>query len=461
MNLDKTIEDFRTGKLELDCRRMVLSQSAVGGERYEGKGYIRQCADGGLVYKIYVTGHENASPHEGLIREMGLVGKVHPDELFFDLVAEVKDGTEIRASRLIPRVSWSTCGEPELIRGPLPSVTATNKRLPQKAHVLELSFFEEYSIPKTHWNEVEEVDGMHSVVDGAEFEACGMAFTARVRAGSGRSVIEVAASAPFPPDYHWRIQEALQFIVGRTASVSAVVTCEPGFQTIELMSPTRSSVRPHFCPPISHASIEYRQHGWALFGAYLAYIVEMNPPTQWHPLGYHLYIAREASANSIDSWAMGVSVALEAVASLVSIPDEQEEPSGTDAAVEKLKRYVAGEADLADIKERLDGLLSMLKQPPGPRDTLEWLAGEGKVEGAYIKQWKKLRNTLVHPKLGDLKQPDQATVQKQLDRIHCVQVLLCQITYYLIGYSGPYTDYGAGGFPIKEYPLDAPRPIGG
>ncbi|MBR8034725.1 hypothetical protein [Burkholderia vietnamiensis] len=461
MNVDKTIEDFRTGKLELDCRRMVLSQSTEGGERYEGKGYIRQDADGGLVYKIYVTGHENASPHEGMIREMSLVGKVHPDEHFFDLVAEARDGTEIHASRLIPWVCWSKLGEPELIRGPLFSVTATNKKLPQTAHVLELFFFEEYSIPKTHWNDVEEVDGVHSVADGAEFEACGVEFKARVRAGSGRSVVEVAGSEPFPPDYHWRIQEALQFIVGRTAVVSAVVTCGPGFQTVELISPARSSARPHFCPPISHASIEYHRHGWTLFGSYLEYIVKMNPPTQWHPLGYHLYIAREASANSIDSWAMGVSVALEAVASLVSIPDEQEEPSGTDAAVEKLKRYVAGEADLADIKERLDGLLSMLKQPPGPRGKLEWLAGDGRVEGAYIKQWTKLRNALVHPKLGDLKQPDQATVQKQLDRIHCVQVLLYQITYYLIGYSGPYTDYGAEGFPIKKYPLEAPRPIEG
>ncbi|WP_175896384.1 hypothetical protein [Burkholderia cepacia] len=95
------------------------------------------------------------------------------------------------------------------------------------------------------------------------------------------------------------------------------------------------------------------------------------------------------------------------------------------------------------------------------RIKLEWLACDGRVEGAYTKHWKKLRNALVHSKLADLQQPDQATVRMQLDRIHCVQVLLCQITYYLIGYSGPYADYGAEGFPIKEYPFEAPRRVGG
>ena len=43
LNPDKTIDAFRQGKLDLDCKRMVLTQrKKKGSERFIGKGYIRQ-----------------------------------------------------------------------------------------------------------------------------------------------------------------------------------------------------------------------------------------------------------------------------------------------------------------------------------------------------------------------------------------------------------------------------------
>ncbi|WP_155122589.1 hypothetical protein [Burkholderia ubonensis] len=455
--MDKTIEEFRTGKLELDCRRIVLSQNSEGGERYEGKGYIRQNTDGVLVFKVYVTNHENATPHGALFNEMRHFGKVRPDELYFNLAAEVRGGMQLRASRLMPNVLWTLLGEPDFISGQLHSVTV-EPSLPQVEHVLELHFFEELPVPKTDWSEVEGVDGTHLVTDAAEFDAGGSHFKVRVREGSGRSVVVVTSSEAFSPGYYWRIQEALQFVIGRTVTVGACVTCGPGFQKAELFSPTRSSVRPHFCPPIKHSSIAYLRHGWALFSAYLTYVVNSSSATLWNPLAYHLYNARESSANSLDSWAMGVSVALEAVASLVSLPENFDRQGETEAAVRGLKRYIAGHAELGTIKDRVIGLLGMLEHPPGPRDKLKWLAAQGKAEKAYIQQWTDLRNAHVHPRLIDLEQPSQTAYQKQLDRIHSVQVLLCQITYYLIGFCGPYTDYAAEGYPEKDYPLVAPNP---
>jgi hypothetical protein len=452
MNIDNTIEDFRLGKLDIDCKRIVLSQNKDGGERYEGKGYIRQNAKGVLIYKLYVTKHDKVTPHSNLGKHFGNFGKIHSDDTFFSLEAESMDGTKLTASHFSPHPVWDmSTGEPEFVTGQLRAL-ALHPSLPQDVYCLELHYFEEYELPLTEWSEVEKSDGKHHVVDSAQFDAMDSHFKVKVRDGSGQSVVEVSAEKPFPPDFHWRIQESLQFITGKTAMYRALVTCEPGLQTLELISPIRVSLHPNFCPPIKHASIEYRKHGWELFSAFLKYLVGGDSVTQWSPLAYHFYNAREASANSIDAWAMGVSVALEAISSLVTLPEDQEKHAKTEQAIKLLKQHVANETALKDIKDRVIGLLGMLEQPPGPRDKLKWLATQGMSEKAYIQSWIDLRNALVHPKLADLKKPDAESIQVQLDRIHSVQVLLYQVTYYLIGYSGPYTDYVDVNWPEKIFP---------
>jgi hypothetical protein len=60
-DIDDTIDAFRRGTLDFDCKRMVLAQRKNGGERFEGQGYIRQSTDGTLLFKIYVTQY-NAKP---------------------------------------------------------------------------------------------------------------------------------------------------------------------------------------------------------------------------------------------------------------------------------------------------------------------------------------------------------------------------------------------------------------
>lgn len=42
MDYEETIDRFRKGSLEIDCRSMTLTQRIDNGEMYRGKGYIRQ-----------------------------------------------------------------------------------------------------------------------------------------------------------------------------------------------------------------------------------------------------------------------------------------------------------------------------------------------------------------------------------------------------------------------------------
>ncbi len=453
VNIDKTIENFRLGKVDLDCKQMVLSQNKEGGERYEGKGYIRQADDGVLVYKLYITKVENATPYGHFANMSSQLSTLHDDEIYYNLAAETYDGTKVTATRIYSDVSWDvSVGVAEIAVGKLQSLAAEIK-FPQVHHCLELHFFEEHEVPLQEMSEAEEHGQKYFTLDTAKFEACGAEFTVKVRKGSGRTVFEATSGAAFHSSFHLRVQEALQYMTGKSATYRARVTCSPGLQALELVSPGPASSRPHFCPPIALATSEYRSHGWRLFAAYLAYVLKNTQDIYWNPLAYHLYNARESSANSVDAWAIGISVALEAVASLVAPkpdPDNEEKI----AAFQKLMfEHIATLSGYENVAQRMEGLINRLSDTR-PQDILHTLAQDGFITKKYVAAWSQLRNRHVHPKIKDLNKPDLQQ-QKMIDRIHRVHVLLAQLTFRLIGYEGPYTDYGVKGFPHETYPLPA------
>ncbi len=69
MNIDATIDAFRRGVLDLDCKKIILRQRKDGGEVYEGPGYIRQTREGALTFKLYVIGRKNVRPLARLTAE--------------------------------------------------------------------------------------------------------------------------------------------------------------------------------------------------------------------------------------------------------------------------------------------------------------------------------------------------------------------------------------------------------
>jgi hypothetical protein len=453
-DINETIDAFRRGALDIDCKRMVLAQHKEGGERLEGPGYIRQLDDGTLIFKIYVVQH-NAKPFGQLDAMLGgVAGRLHTDEMFYDLDATARDGTHWTAARILLVPQWDATDLTVLAQGQMQSMTA-HLDLHQKQHYLRLHFFEEFNVPLHRMSETETHGSRHFARDRAEFESCGWTFEVRKKEGSGDTVVEVTSEAAFPLAFHLRIQESLQYITAKTAIWRARLESEGSELRLELASPWRKSARTPFSPPISPASINFYDHGWRLFGRYLSYVVQKTRGTHWNPVAYHLYDACEATANSIDAWAVGVSVAVEAVASLIKVKDDKQQDALLALYQERAHKWLEEQPDLVNISRRARGQIdSMSKRRPD--DTLYALAKSGHVEKAYIKSWRGLRNRHVHPTLKDLKKPDPVDNQKLLDNIHRVETLLRQLTFHLIGYAGPFTDYGVHekhDFPSKQYPL--------
>lgn len=459
---NKVIEAFRRGEIDFDCKRIVLTQrKKEGGERFFGTGYIRQLEGGELAFKLYVTRYR-AKPlgHlEALFKTKA--GEIHRDDLYYDLKATTYDGVQWIAKRIMPKPSWDF-GDPNhisvLLGGKLQSITAAlnpDFYKSRSKHYLCLHFFEEYDVPLNRFSEVKDGDETHWVRDKVEFQARGADFEVRKREGSNSTVVEVASERRFPPAFDLRIQEALQYITGKTAIWRAQVAGSHRGLRVELAMPWRKSTRTQFNPPISSISPDFHQHVWKLFERYLGYVAKQTKGTYWNPVAYHLFNACESTANSIDAWAIGVSVAIEAIASLVVLRATKKEAAKLADIQNAMQKWLADQSFPEGYTRRIAGMIGALGNKR-PQDMLYALNKTGHVEAPYIKAWQNLRNRHVHPNLSDLKKPSPEDNQKLIDDIHRAEVLLRQLTFFLIGYEGPFTDYGVHGaqaFPTKQYPL--------
>ncbi|MDR3535347.1 MAG: hypothetical protein P4L71_02485 [Acetobacteraceae bacterium] len=451
-DIDETIDAFRRGALDIDCKRMVLAQHKEGGECYEGPGYIRQADGGALIFKIYVATH-NAKPF-GHLEAMfgGGAGKLYGDEAFYDLEATGHDGTRWTATRMLPVPHWDATDMTVLAHGNMQSMTA-HLDMPQRHHYLRLHFFEEYQVPLLQMSETEEHGNHYRVRDRAEFETCGAKFEVQQREGSGYTVVELTSETPLPVAFDLRIQEALQYLTAKSAFWRARLQSHDEELHLELSSPWRKTAHTQFSPPISPGSSHFHEHGWHLFGVYLAYVTQKTQGTHWNPVAYHLYNACETTANSVDAWAVGISVAVEAVTGLIAIASDGNKANELALYQKRALAWLDEQKDLsAKIVRRVQGQINAMSNKR-PKDTLHELAAAGRVEKNYVDAWDYLRNRHVHPKLQDLEKPTLVDMQNLLDHIHKVEVLLRQLTFHLIGYEGPFTDYGAHDFPSKKYPL--------
>lgn len=452
VNIAQTIDAFRRGAVDLDCPKMVLKQVRTNGTRLEGPGYIKQQNDGTLWFKIYVTSRENARPF-GLFAGDPPLGPLHPDEAFFELSAIAQDGTTIHADRIRAVPNWNLHEDTLQVQGSLQSIVALEERSEAESY-LRLVYFEEYDVPLFLPSETEIHGVPYAVVDRAEFEAVGCQFEVQRREGSGQTIIVAKSAKEFPPAFNFRVQEALQYVTAESAFWRVRIERAGRGLEVEFASPRRRSSHTQMDPPLSRSSIDWRTYTWTLFSAYLAYVASKTVGTHWNPVAYHQYNAVESSANSIDAWAIGISVAVEAVASLVSL----EKPEGEAQKLSDFRKlvceFVAGLPIYADLARRLPGLLGSMGNRR-PQDVLHALAKQGKVKKSYIEAFSNLRNRQVHPKLQDLNPPSPLESQQLIDEIHRTEVVLRQLTFHLIGYEGPFTDYGAQNWPSKPYPLAA------
>jgi hypothetical protein len=106
--MDKIIEAFQGGKLQIDFISLTLVQNSTNKPiEYRGAGYIKQTENDGLTVRLYSVETKNTD----FVSDFNSFGRTKPGTLFNDagyytLTGTSIDGSVWTAQNLLPQCSW-------------------------------------------------------------------------------------------------------------------------------------------------------------------------------------------------------------------------------------------------------------------------------------------------------------------------------------------------------------------
>ena len=126
MNLEETIDRFRRGMLDIDCKSITIRRNQLDSQPVRGPGYIRQDKNGRLEFKVYGSIADitaRLARWDEHVR--GTPGKLFTEDSFSSLTAESFDNVAWTSDRLrpIPHIDYQdgTC----ILTGSLDSIRAS------------------------------------------------------------------------------------------------------------------------------------------------------------------------------------------------------------------------------------------------------------------------------------------------------------------------------------------------
>jgi hypothetical protein len=450
VRIDDAITALKSGKFEIDCIAMTLTQnSGENAPTFCGNGYIRQDAAGAIQFKLYANSFANTDSFS-MLREISdfIPGTLVPDISYYELRATGTDGSVWTSTYVMPDINWARDSH-VIAAGKLGVVQNESESIPD-GHSIEIHFFDEADIPciqvtKTVSNEETSIlrDRSEFSIDGTEF---------RLRRLSGEFTVSARRKEPFPQEYLYSIQEGLRFILAKSVAWRACVRTNEGKSLVQLCSPSSHSKITQMDPPIQKTHIQAAPQAIALLSAYLSFAAKPANAARALECSYHLHNACEASANSIDAWAIGLAVAIEGMTALLDYKQGKADLGTIEKAIDEISKLLAEKSEYAGLTRRVAGLLSMLKRAR-PQERMHSLVPLGRLDGDLIAAWTDLRNAHVHPKQSDLRDRDSTFFQRKIDLIHRCTTLMYQLAFHIIGYAGDFTDYASPGWPVCTYPL--------
>jgi hypothetical protein len=448
---DDPISAVKRGDLTIHCARMELVQNtSTQPGRYIGNGYIRQNDNGVIEFTLYATEIANYQAYTALLMSpmTGQAGTLIQADEAYTLIATSYRQDTWKAERIL-ELDFQTDITTLRLYGKIYVLRRERKAVVRDpTHRITMHFLDDIGIPCPV-----PLETTSKTFDGAIFDVAGDKHF-RIQKLDDEIVVQINSEAAFLPNFDARVEEAFSYVMARSMLWRTLETHDGDDDILSLSSPIRQSINPQLGKPLVASQWEEMSMVWRLFGKYLEYVTTESDTSISRRCSRYLHNAREASANSIDAWTIGLCVAVENLSRLVDYVEPDADKKQKLAVQRLVRRWLKCKRwSNTRVGQRAAGLLSNLSDAR-LKDRLEPLVQSGHVDSTHIKIWSKLRNPSVHT--GGNIDDNTTPRQKWLDDIGAVTVLMYHLTFYLMGYAESYTDYTQHNWPSAPYPLPAP-----
>jgi len=444
------VEQFMRRTFAIDCPQMTLRQNVDLKPRVcTGPGTIYQTDEGKLLFKLYSAGQRDTGL---LVRMFGpgslKAGEIVPRTEYFTLEATALNGADWRCEVVLPEFSQGVLGGP-VANGSLFEIYKITLDPYDKgdSSSLSLRFGRDFDFPgnaakttKTFLNNVER--GFSGDWTSAMFDAAGLKF--ELHKDHGSVFLSAEWNNPsLPRHLDLRICEALEFTFFQHERWVIRVASEDK-QHVTTLRPFQKPLPKSTLPPLRfNGSTPGDRSVWTLFMKYLEFVLKHDQP-KWHAVSENIHLAVIGNSASMESRLLGLSVALEGVAT-VGFPSIASADNRLDEQINAGLKLISESALDESFKSRLAGALGAMKIPRA-KDKLRAFVGAGLIRRELMDAWSGMRNSAVHA--SGLDPAEIKTVHRNYQS---ALTLLNELVMLLIDYRGVYTDYSVPGWPQREW----------
>ncbi len=464
---DDYIHQYLDDKLRIPCVRIRLTRLAAQDPTvYEAPGTLELGKSFGVkgTFRVPKLGSsiEDVFAELSKLEDYELGQLVHVDQ-YFQLEAVSNKGVHW----ICPRVSVrERPGQDECEVRFDASYVENISHAEESAYAARLTYIEKLRMPENHRVDEAGRNGSRFVGrDGSKGRLANLDLTyvRRFRDDTvERSELSVQAVDDAVPPRHFdmRVEEAMMFCSALLAQPVCTEVAHGTLRSIAFFKhrPVRESL---VRPPIQNHFAD--QDFYSLATAYYEHACKDGDVERMSLLTRKIASLFDLSGASMEAVALGLAVAVEALAQTGKLAGRSKATPEHLAVVDAIKAAVLKLPELDDLAKqfaeanrlpdkrllpkRLDALLSLLAAGGRTIDALRLLKDVGAVTGEEIKAWDSLR----HPTAHGSWEPKEASMQVHFDDLYKLLTLVYRLVFVHIGYDGRFDARNVRGWPVHEF----------
>lgn len=455
---DQALKDaFLEGKLAIDCLDIKLTRNGPGEpSSFSCAGFMLASPAQGIEGRLVIAreAHQPFDMFASMREQMELQsGKLFPASRYFALIAKDIAGNlwtnpsatveiEHRKDAFIVKIScaWLRC----------------ESALESSESATHMVFMDELGFPENvvhSQNTLEKGKKKLKLSSNASAgEAAGMLVTYDPRVDRpgpkfGELFATNQSASALPENFDDRLVEAIRFCTATVAEPVMRETVHDGKRALEFAQhrpANKGMLEPPLLPTGNDADF------FELLGRYFLYASANAAGRDFAPLSAKVGGLFTLKGVNIDTVALLVSVAVESVLGEDAFEDLAKPPT---RVLEQLKQMIAHikAATKAEPEfiTRVCNVFGSMKSSRA-KDKLHALVVLSAIDEADRKAWNETRNKAAHGSF----EIDPAKFQELIDVVYRLSALVYKLVFLQIGYRGKFTDYGAHGWPARNFTAD-------